>query len=151
MIGLTGALALLAPLALLGQGPVQSRPKKASSEEARPKANIRVDTSLILVPVSVNDPLNRPVTGLEKENFRVFEDKIEQKITQFAMDDEPVAVDLVFDTSGSMGSKLQRSRMAEAQFFKTANPEDEFFVVQCDNNRRLEVPLTRDTRQIQYH
>ena len=149
MIGLTGALALLAPLALLGQGQVQSRPKKASSEEARPKANIRVDTSLILVPVSVNDPLNRPVTGLEKENFRVFEDKIEQKITQFAMDDEPVAVGLVFDTSGSMGSKLQRSRMAAVQFFKTANPEDEFFLVEFDNRPRLEVPLTRDIGQIE--
>src|SRR5947199_10094567 len=124
MIGLTGALALLAPLALLGQGPVQSRPKKASSEEARPKANIRVDTSLVLVPVSVNDPLNRPVSGLEKENFRVFDDQVEQTISQFAMDDEPVTVGLVFDTSGSMGAKLRRSRMAAMEFFKTANPED---------------------------
>ena len=50
-----------------------------------------MDTNLVLVPVSVNDPLNRPVSGLEKENFRVFEDKVEQEITQFAMDDEPIA------------------------------------------------------------
>jgi VWFA-related protein len=128
---------------------VQSRTKKAAPEETRPEANIRVDTSLILVPVSVNDSLNRPVTGLEKENFRVFEDKAEQKIMQFAMDDDPVAVGLVFDTSGSMGSKLQRSRMAARQFFKTANPEDEFFLVEFDNRPRLEVPLTSDSGRIE--
>jgi VWFA-related protein len=143
------ALVLMAPLAFLGQGPVQPRPKKAAPEESRQQATIRVDTNLILVPVSVNDSLNRPVTGLERENFRVYEDKVEQKIAQFAMDDDPVAVGLVFDTSGSMGSKLQRSRMAAVQFFKTANAEDEFFLVEFDNSPRLEVPLTRDVGQIE--
>jgi len=147
-IPFTMALALAA-VALSGQGPVQPRPKKAAPEEARQQATIRVDTSLILVPVSVNDPLNRPVTGLERENFRIFEDKVEQKISQFAMDDEPVAVGLVFDTSGSMGSKLQRSRLAAVQFFKTASAEDEFFLVEFDNSPRLEVPLTRDTGTIE--
>jgi Ca-activated chloride channel family protein len=145
----TVALALMAPLAFLGQGPVQPRPKKAAPEETRQQSTIRVDTNLILVPVSVNDSLNRPVTGLERENFRVYEDKVEQKIAQFAMDDDPVAVGLVFDTSGSMGSKLQRSRMAAVQFFKTANAEDEFFLVEFDNSPRLEVPLTRDVGQIE--
>jgi len=148
-IPLTVAFGLMAPLAFLGQGPVQPRPKKAAPAETRPQATIRVDTNLILVPVSVNDSLNRPVTGLERENFRVFEDKVEQKIAQFAMDDDPVAVGLVFDTSGSMGSKLQRSRMAAVQFFKTANAEDEFFLVEFDNSPRLEVPLTRDIGQIE--
>jgi VWFA-related protein len=146
---LSSAFGLLASLALLAQGPVQPRPKKGAPAEPRQQATIRVDTNLILVPVAVNDALNRPVTGLERENFRVFEDKVEQKIAQFAMDDEPVAVGLVFDTSGSMGSKLQRSRMAAAQFFKTANPEDEFFLVEFDNSPRLEVPLTEDTGQIE--
>ena len=148
-IAFTVALGLAPPLAFLGQGPVQPRPKKAAPEETRQQATIRVDTNLILVPVSVNDSLNRPVTGLERENFRVYEDKVEQKISQFAMDDDPVAVGLVFDTSGSMGSKLQRSRLAAAQFFKTANQEDEFFLVEFDNRPRLEVPLTRDTGQIE--
>lgn len=148
-IPLTVALGLIAPLAFLGQGPVQPRPKKADPAETRQQATIRVDTNLILVPVSVNDALNRPVTGLERENFRVFEDKVEQKIAQFAMDDDPVAVGLVFDTSGSMGSKLQRSRMAAVQFFKTANAEDEFFLVEFDNSPRLEVPLTMDAGRIE--
>jgi len=148
-IPLTAALGLMAPLAFLGQGPVQPRPKKADPAATRQQATIRVDTNLILVPVSVNDALNRPVTGLERENFRVFEDKVEQKIAQFAMDDDPVAVGLVFDTSGSMGSKLQRSRMAAVQFFKTANAEDEFFLVEFDNSPRLEVPLTMDAGRIE--
>jgi len=103
----------------------------------------------VLVPVSVNDPLNRPVSGLEKENFRVFDDQIEQTITQFAMDDEPVTVGLVFDTSGSMGAKLSRSRMAAVEFFRTANPEDQFFLVELDNAPRLELPLTNDTGLIE--
>jgi len=140
---------LVAPLAFFAQGPIQPRAKKSEPSEPRYQPTIRVDTNLILVPVSVNDGLNRPVTGLERENFRVFEDKVEQKISQFAMDDDPVAVGLVFDTSGSMGAKLQRSRMAAAQFFRTANPEDEFFLVEFDDRPRLEVPLTQDTGRIE--
>ena len=95
----------------------------------------------------MNDPLNRPVSGLEKENFRVFDDKLPQTITTFAMDDEPIAAGLVFDTSGSMGDKLQRSRMAAAVFFKIADPDDEFFLVEFDSQPRLVVPLTKDTGQ----
>ena len=121
----------------------------AKAEEAKRTPNIRVDTTLILVPVSVSDPLNRPVSGLEKENFRLFEDKVPQPITQFAMDDEPVAVGLVFDTSGSMGEKLTRSRMAATEFVRIANPEDEFFLVEFDNSPRLRVPLTHDTGTIE--
>jgi Ca-activated chloride channel homolog len=141
-------LAML-PLLLFGQGKIDPRPKPVPKTEAPPPANIRVSTSLVLVPVSVNDALNRPVSGLEKENFRVFEDKIEQTITQFAMDDEPVAVGLVFDTSGSMADKLRRSRMAAKEFFKTSSEEDEFFLVEFDSKPRLEVPLTRDAGRIE--
>src|SRR6266702_2447992 len=108
--GLSIGVAIWLAWALAGQQvKTVPRPKPAPKQEAPARANIRVDTTLILVPVTVNDPLNRPVSGLEKENFRVFEDKVAQTITQFAMDDEAVAVGLVFDTSGSMGDKLQRS------------------------------------------
>jgi VWFA-related protein len=135
---------------LAGQVKIEQRPRPAPKQEAAGRVpNIRVDTTLILVPVSVNDPLNRPVSGLERENFRVFEDKVPQPITQFAMDDEPVAVGLVFDTSGSMGEKLQRSRAAAREFFRIANPEDEFFLVEFDNSPSLRVPLTSDTGTIE--
>jgi VWFA-related protein len=146
--GLALALGLI-PWTLSGQATIERRSRPPAKADTAPSANIRVDTSLVLVPVTVNDPLNRPVSGLERENFRVFEDKVEQKITQFAMDDEPVAVGLVFDTSGSMGDKLRRSRMAAREFFRTANPEDEFFLVEFDSQPRLEVPLTSDTGTIE--
>ena len=132
-----------------GQVSIQPREKATPKEERSGQATLRVDSNMVLVPVSVNDPLNRPVSGLEKENFRVFDDQVEQTITQFAMDDEPVTVGLVFDTSGSMGTKLARSRLAAMEFFKTSNPEDQFFLVEFDNSPRLEVPLTSDTGLIE--
>jgi VWFA-related protein len=128
---------------------ITPRPKKPAAKEEGQPANIRVESRLVLIPVTVNDPLNRPVSGLEKENFRVYDDKVEQTISQFAMDDEPIAAGLVFDTSGSMGEKLRRSRMAAAVFFKISDPEDEFFLVEFDNQPRLVVPLTKDTGRIQ--
>ena len=131
----------------LAQGPITQRPRPPQPEA--PRANLRVDTQLVLVPVSVNDKLNRPVSGLEKENFRIFEDRVEQPIVQFAMDDEPVAVGLIFDTSGSMESKLGRSRQAAAEFFRVANPEDEFFLVEFGDAPKLRVPLTGDAGRIE--
>jgi VWFA-related protein len=131
----------------------EPRPKLgvATEPKKQPPANLRVDLNLVLVPVTVCDPNNRPVTGLEKEHFKVFDDKIEQTITHFAMDDEPVTVGLVFDISGSMGPKLQKARMAAAAFFKTANPDDEFFLVEFNDQPKMEVPLTRDVEDIQNH
>ena len=143
------AFAALLPVAFRAQVKTVPRPKLGAPAEPRPSANIRTDTNLVLVPVSVCDPQNRPVTGLEKEHFKVFEDKVEQTITHFSMDDEPVAVGLVFDISGSMGSKLQKARQAAAEFFRTSNVEDEFFLVEFNDQPKMVVPLTRDVEEIQ--
>jgi VWFA-related protein len=146
------AVAVLAILPLVFRGQVKTTPRPklgAPVEEHKPKANLRVDLNLVLVPVTVCDPSNRPVTGLEKEHFRILEDRVEQTITHFSMDDEPVAVGLVFDISGSMGPKLQKSRMAAAEFFKTSNPDDEFFLVEFNDQPKMVVPLTRDVLEIQ--
>src|SRR5689334_750263 len=67
-----------------------------------PKSNIRVDSTLVLIPVTVTDPMNRFVTGLEKENFKLLEDKVEQEVSQFSSEDAPLSVGVVFDCSGSM-------------------------------------------------
>jgi VWFA-related protein len=111
--------------------------------------DLRVNKTLVLINVTVTDPLNRFVTGLEKEHFRLYEDKVEQEITQFSSEDAPISIGLVFDTSGSMGPKLQKSRQAAAEFFKTANPQDEFFLVQFNDRPDLVVPFTTDTDKIQ--
>jgi len=146
-------IGLLAVVALQGQsqGPLSPRTKTPAKDDTRktPTPDLRIETNLVLIPVSVSDPLNRPVTGLERENFRVFDDRAEQKITAFSMEDQPVAVGLVFDTSGSMGDKLHQSRMAARAFFRTSNPEDEFFLVQFDSSPRLVVPLTSSAGSIE--
>ena len=113
------------------------------------RADIRIDTTLVLIPVSVTDPIGRYVTGLDKENFKLTEDKAEQEISQFSSEDAPMSVGVVFDTSGSMGAKLQRSRQAVAQFLKAANPEDEFFLVQFNDRPELVVGFTPDTEELQ--
>ncbi|MBI1786638.1 MAG: VWA domain-containing protein [Acidobacteria bacterium] len=140
-------------LALSGDNPkvtIENRPKPpAPGQASTPRSNIRVDTQLVLINVTVTDPLNRFVTGLEKENFRLFEDKAEQKVTHFASEDAPISVCLVFDTSGSMGSKLSKSRQAVTQFFKTANPQDEFCLVQFNDRPELTQDFTTNLEEIQ--
>lgn len=122
--------------------------KTAAVPDTRP-VDIRVNKTLVLINVTVTDPLNRFVTGLEKEHFRLFEDKVEQEISNFSSEDAPISIGLVFDTSGSMGPKLQKSRQAAAEFFKTSNPADEFFLVQFNDRPELAVPFTTDTAKIQ--
>src|SRR5690348_4342160 len=111
---------------------VHPRAKRGSAGPAMPSANLRVDTSLVLVPVTVNDELNHPITGLEKENFRIYDDNRPQTIASFSTEDEPIALGFVFDTSGSMRNALPEGRHAAAEFLQLANPEDEFFLVEFD-------------------
>lgn len=140
------------PVSATAGEPINIESRKSASTTgvvaSRP-SNIRVDKTLVLINVTVTDPLNRFVTGLEKEHFRLYEDKIEQEISQFSSEDAPISIGLVFDTSGSMGSKLQKSRQAAAEFFKTANPSDEFFLVQFNDRPELNVPFTTDTDRVQ--
>jgi len=165
-VGSFGLLACLIPVVgLLIAAPGSSSPdddkvaispraKTSDKDTATPvvqprSGSLRVDTTLVQINVTVTDPLNRFVTGLEKEHFRLFEDKAEQKILDFSSEDAPLSIGLVFDTSGSMGPKLQKSRQAAVQFFKTANPEDEFFLVEFNDRPELVVPFTADTEDIQ--
>jgi VWFA-related protein len=156
------SLLLIAALPLVLSGADKPPARDESKVEITPRAkkgdappetvrrgNIRVESTLVLIPVTVTDPLNRFVTGLERENFRLFEDKSEQKVTHFASEDAPLSVGLVFDTSGSMGSKLDKSRQAVGQFFKTANPEDEFFLIQFNDRPEMVVDFTTRVEEIQ--
>jgi VWFA-related protein len=128
---------------------IQPRAKAGEKTEVLPKAAIRIDSTLVLIPVTVTDPMNRIVTGLEKENFKVFEDKKEQEVTQFSSEDAPLSVGVIFDCSGSMGHKLEKSRLAVAQFFKNANPEDEFFLVTFSDGANLVQSFTTNLEEIQ--
>jgi len=75
-----------------------------------PGSRIRMNVDMVLVPVTVTDPMNRLVTGLEQEDFGVYENNGQQKIISFASEDAPVSIGIVFDLSGSMTSKLIRAR-----------------------------------------
>jgi Ca-activated chloride channel family protein len=151
-IALFAASLLAVALAWAADSPkvsIEPRAKPTAPEDKGPRTDIRVDTVVVLIPVTVTDPLSRFVTGLEKEQFRLFEDKVEQKIIHFASEDAPLSVGLVFDTSGSMGSKLTKSRLAVSQFFKTANPLDEFFLVQFNDRPEMIVDFTTNLEDIQ--
>ena len=96
-------------------------------------AIFRADTSLVTVPVNVFDSQNRVVNHLDSKAFRVFEDGVEQRIESLGADDAPISVGFVFDTSASMGAKLNLSRQAVAEFLRFANPEDESFFLPFDS------------------
>ena len=129
-------------------GPVQvTKPPIATDKKT--KDTIKVDVDLALVNVTVTDPLNRLVTGLEKENFRVFEDGTEQEIVTMSSEDVPVSIGLIFDMSGSMSDKVDKARQAAVQFMRTANPLDQFFLVSFNDRAELTSGFTSSVDELQ--
>ncbi len=110
---------------------------------------MRLDVELALVNVTVTDPYSRLVTGLEKENFRVYEDGVEQEIATFSSEDVPISIGVIFDMSGSMSDKVDKARQAAVQFFKTANPRDEFFLVSFNDRAELTSRFTSSIEELQ--
>jgi Ca-activated chloride channel family protein len=132
-------------------------PKLGSSDVSRntpsvkitPGKVIRTDVDLALVNVTVTDPYNRLVTGLEPDNFRVFEDNVEQEVVSFSAEDVPISIGVIFDFSGSMANKVDKAREAALQFFKTANPQDEFFLVSFNERAELTSTFTNSVEDLQ--
>ena len=133
-------------------GPSQSS-AASSSTTVKPETQpsplaLRVSTTLVLIPVTVSDPSNRFVLGLDKQDFRVFEDGAEQKIKQVSGEDAPLSVGILVDTSGSMGAKLEISRQAVDQFLKTMNAQDEAFLIEFSDKAELISGFTRQTQNL---
>jgi Ca-activated chloride channel homolog len=110
---------------------------------------IRVNADLVLVPMTVTDPMNRLVTGLERENFALYDSDAGQTIKSFSTEDAPVSIGIVMDLSGSMGSKFVRSRKALSEFLRTCNPQDEFFVVGFNDRPAVLVDYTSDVEDVE--
>jgi Ca-activated chloride channel homolog len=110
---------------------------------------LKVDVDLVLVPVTITDPMNRLVTGLEKENFQLFEGSSAQEIRTFSSEDAPVSLGVIFDSSGSMSSKMDRAKEAVVEFFKTANPQDEFFMITFSDEPETVSEFTNSVDEIQ--
>jgi len=134
-------------LAQEAAGPVP--PPSDQSQKIIKGKPLKSETDMTLVGVSVTDPLGRLVTGLEQEDFRVFENGSEQEIVHFASEDVPVSIGVIFDMSGSMTDKIEKSRKAAVQFFRTANPQDEFFLVDFNDRAELVSQFTSSVDQLQ--
>lgn len=102
----------------------------------------KIPTELVSLTVTVTDPYNRLVTGLDKHNFEVFEDKVKQDITHFSDDDVPVSLGIAFDVSGSMKGKLDRAREALRAFIQTSHNDDDFFLVGFNQRANLLAEFT---------
>ena len=121
----------------------------ANAMKATPGSRIRMDVDLVLIPVTITDPMNRLVTGLEQNDFFVYENNSLQKVKTFATEDAPVSIGIIMDLSGSMTSKLIRARDSILQFMKTANPQDEFFVIGFNDRPELIEDFTQSIEDIQ--
>ncbi|MBZ5594074.1 MAG: VWA domain-containing protein [Acidobacteriia bacterium] len=111
-------------------------------------ASIRLDVKVVQISVTVTDPWDRPVAGLRPNDFRLFEDDVEQKIVYLSGEEAPASVGLIFDASGSMRDKIETSVAAVDQFFQTSLPGDEFLLVRFSDKPTLITGFTDDTREI---
>jgi Ca-activated chloride channel family protein len=127
-----------------------SLPDSISGDTVRMHAPmIKSKVDLVLVPVTVTDPMNRLVTGLDRENFEVFEGKDRQEVRHFSAEDAPISLGVIFDMSGSMASKIERAREAVIEFFKTANPQDEFFLITFSDRPQEVSDFTQSIEDLQ--
>ncbi len=106
-----------------------SEPQPLSAVAKTTTPTIRKTVEMVLVPVTVTDESQRPITGLVRENFQLYENKHSQPIQHFWKEDSPVSVGILLDVSGSMNRKIERARDAVMALLKASNPQDEFFLV----------------------
>ena len=128
--------------------PVRSD-RAADSESSAITKPLKANVDLVLVPVTITDSMNRIVLGLDKQNFQVYENKQLQTIQNVSNEDVPISIGVIFDSSGSMASKVDRARQAVLEFFKNANPRDEFFVIAFSDKPETIADFTTSTDDIE--
>jgi len=138
---------LITVFALLSAATV---PTYASPSNDRDQT-ISVDVDLVLVNAAISDSKGRMVTGLQQENFRIWEDKVEQKVEYFSSEDTPMSIGLIFDATGSMADKISTARDAATSFLSVGNPDDEYFLVTFSQHATLVEPFTTEISRLQNH
>jgi Ca-activated chloride channel family protein len=130
--------------------PPQPPPPPGTSSSPQKGERIRISTDLVVLHATVTDDHRQFVNGLKESNFRVFEDKVEQKVSAFANEDVPVTMGLVIDNSGSMREKRAQVNAAALTFVRTSNPQDEVFVVNFNDEYYLDLneDFTNDQREL---
>jgi Ca-activated chloride channel family protein len=144
------AFTLFLGLALTQTNSEEKSPQPTSAADSpQAAATFRAYTDLVVIPVTVTDTLNRFVLGLQKEDFHLFEDGVEQNVAHFSGEDAPLSVGVLFDESGSMDYKLRTSRDAVAQLLNTLTKEDEAFLVEFADVAKVSIGFTGHTEEIQ--
>jgi Ca-activated chloride channel family protein len=123
-----------------------SAPERALTAHAKP---IRSEVNVVLVPVTVTDTMNRPVLGLDKGNFLLYEGEEPQHIRYFSSEDGPISIGILLDLSKSMSNKIDVAREALGEFFNTAHPEDDYFVVTFSDRPQVLADATQSVGTIQ--
>ena len=116
--------------------------------EAQRTPRFRTEVDQVVVYASVYDAEGNLVSGLTKDEFTLFEDKLEQQITSFAQMDVPSTVGIVLDSSGSMRSKMPMVEEAMNLFLDQNNPENELYLVRFDDEVELEEDFTQEVEDI---
>jgi len=142
-------LALLGAAVIFPSASAQVNGPLAPHKRQPAEGSIQIDVDMVLVNVGVTDASGHPVPNLQKKNFRLFEDNVEQEILSFSNEDVPASIGLLFDNSGSMADKIDASQQALANFLQRSNPQDEFFLVSFNNRAELNSRFTSDTEQLQ--
>jgi Ca-activated chloride channel family protein len=132
-------LAAMAAPALAQQPPAPPPPPASASTSSGP-APIRRNVDMVVLPVTVVDKQGKFVKTLQEDNFRVYEDKVEQKLAVFKQEDIPVTMGLVIDNSGSMREKRPRVNEAALTLVQSSNPDDQVFVVNFNEDYYLDQP-----------
>jgi Ca-activated chloride channel family protein len=127
----------------------RKRPNSMASSRDVTASNYHVDSNVVLIHASVTDSHRRFITGLRREDFRIFENKTEQRLRYFSAEETPVSIGLVLDFSHSMSSNLGQLRDAVDQFLTTTNPEDEFCLVEFRDRAELTIGFTNAPGEIQ--
>jgi Ca-activated chloride channel homolog len=128
---------------------LSDRKHDTRGQQIRPGESVHADVDLALVNVSVTDAHDRPVTSLQRNSFRIFEDNIEQEVVNFSSEDVPVSIGVIFDLSGSIAKKFSYAKQAAVQFFKTVNPDDEGFLIGFSTHADLLSPFTNNIEELQ--
>ena len=143
---------LIAFLALPGRAQdtvARKRPSALATGQDVTPSNFRADSNVVLIHTAVTDSHGRFIAGLQREDFRVFENKTEQRLRYFSAEETPVSVGLVLDFSHSMSSNFAELQEAVAQFLSTTNPEDEFCLVEFRDRAELTIGFTTVPEEIQ--
>ena len=127
----------------------QKDPEPTGPEEVDAGDIIRVNTTLITLPVSVMDRDGRYIPNLQKEEFRVWEDGVEQEVAFFQSVDKPFSVVLMLDTSPSTQFRLEDIQDAAITFVSQLRPDDRVMVVSFNDDIKVLSEFTTDRSKLQ--